>query len=176
MSWPLVRPVSHSCVDSFGATKKSAIFRGNVHQACGCDRGQMLGMLLVHSTGLWCNGETCFGSACSVDMLLDESTAASLGTAPSCSWKDETTVTVTFGRGERGMCTLGTPFYFCRTRRARSAWTPCDSHVHSTPSWLGSIFTANLIPGKTTVTCRHSHDSKYAASALTRSSASANQF
>ncbi|CAN0410705.1 unnamed protein product, partial [Ectocarpus sp. 12 AP-2014] len=51
------------------------------------------------SSGLWCYGTRCFGSACSVDDLLDGDTVASLGSAPSCSWKDESTVTIVFGTG-----------------------------------------------------------------------------
>lgn len=51
-------------------------------------------------TGLWCNGGTCFGSACSVDVLLDENTVLTLGILPMCTWKDGRTVTVVFGTGE----------------------------------------------------------------------------
>ncbi|CAM9110513.1 unnamed protein product [Ectocarpus fasciculatus] len=51
------------------------------------------------SSGLWCYDTRCVGSACSVDDLLEGDTVASLGIAPSCSWKDERTVTIVFGTG-----------------------------------------------------------------------------
>ncbi|CAM9100098.1 unnamed protein product [Ectocarpus sp. 8 AP-2014] len=53
----------------------------------------------ITSSGLWCNGGTCVGSKCTVGDLLDEDTMASLGSAPSCAWTDETTATVVFGEG-----------------------------------------------------------------------------
>ena len=42
-----------------------------------------------------------------MDDLLDERTVATLGSAPSCAWKDEATVTVVFGSGE-GLLSLHT--------------------------------------------------------------------
>jgi len=71
-----------------------------------CAKGQSLVVCLQRpavcrsSTGLWCNGGTCLGSACSVDVLLDETTVATLGAMPVCAWKDRRTVTVVFGTGE----------------------------------------------------------------------------
>ncbi len=57
-------------------------------------------LVFLLATGLWCNGGRCLGSACSPDVLLDESTVATLGVVPSCTWKDKRTVRVMFGTGE----------------------------------------------------------------------------
>jgi len=62
-------------------------------------------LVFLFSTGLWCDGGRCSGSTCSVDVLLDERTVATLGVAPSCTWKDKRTVTVVFGTGGSGSCT-----------------------------------------------------------------------
>eukprot|EP00903_Cladosiphon_okamuranus_P011441 g10779.t1 len=50
-------------------------------------------------SGLWCHGVTCVGSTCDVAELLDIDTTASVGAGASCSWKEDTTVLVTFGQG-----------------------------------------------------------------------------
>lgn len=50
--------------------------------------------------GLWCHGVACSESTCSVNELFDGATVASVGTGASCSWKDDTTVLITFGQRE----------------------------------------------------------------------------
>eukprot|EP00752_Nemacystus_decipiens_P006052 g5462.t2 len=62
----------------------------------GMDLTFSLGMA---SSGLWCDGVACFGSTCSVANLLDERTLDTLGSAPTCAWKNENTVTIVFGQG-----------------------------------------------------------------------------
>ncbi|CAM9572666.1 unnamed protein product [Scytosiphon promiscuus] len=52
------------------------------------------------SLGLWCGGTVCLEASCEVADLLDADTLALAGTGASCSWKDDVTVLVTFGRGE----------------------------------------------------------------------------
>lgn len=61
--------------------------------------------------GLWCNGVACSESACIVDELFDSDTAASVGTGAFCIWKDDSTVLVTFGRGESSINPVK-PHYF----------------------------------------------------------------
>lgn len=54
---------------------------------------------LLAGAGLWCFGTSCLRSTCSVGDLVDLDTVASLGIAPSCSWKNKHTVTIIFGPG-----------------------------------------------------------------------------
>lgn len=49
--------------------------------------------------GLWCHENICSEGTCSVSDLLESGTVVLVGTGASCSWKDDSTVVVTFGTG-----------------------------------------------------------------------------
>lgn len=50
--------------------------------------------------GLYCYEEACFGgAACDISALLDDATETAVGERAACSWKDDTTATITFGPG-----------------------------------------------------------------------------
>ncbi|CBJ26666.1 IPT/TIG domain-containing protein [Ectocarpus siliculosus] len=51
------------------------------------------------SLGLWCHENICSEGTCSVSDLLESGTVVLVGTGASCSWKDDSTVVVTFGTG-----------------------------------------------------------------------------
>ncbi|CAM9843656.1 unnamed protein product, partial [Ectocarpus sp. 4 AP-2014] len=49
------------------------------------------------SLGLWCHENICSEGTCIVSDLLESGTVVLVGTGASCSWKDDSTVVVTFG-------------------------------------------------------------------------------
>ncbi|CAM9387892.1 unnamed protein product, partial [Ectocarpus sp. 12 AP-2014] len=51
------------------------------------------------SLGLWCHENICSEGTCIVSDLLESGTVVLVGTGASCSWKDDSTVVVTFGTG-----------------------------------------------------------------------------
>ena len=52
--------------------------------------------------GLYCYKETCFGSIdCDINALLDDSAETTVVDEATCSWKDDTTATITFESGAR---------------------------------------------------------------------------
>ncbi|CAN0003126.1 unnamed protein product [Pylaiella littoralis] len=59
--------------------------------------GNLDSLLYIFTSGLWCSGNICSTTTCDVADLLDSESAAAAGDGVFCSWKNDTTVVVTFG-------------------------------------------------------------------------------